>query len=160
MSAALDDLKSGSDRTGKRGRYIRHEFRARTLEDLRSWAKRDGPAAVEEARLSALTTWMMWRDDNPAGSLPAVAQHRAATRQRLGFPSFYPWRDKAACSTPAVAAIAAQMLAAWEADGSPHLLKAIHQTQQHIHSARLAADERRVASEALEAILGDTHARQ
>lgn len=152
---ALNDLKSGSDCAAGRARYIRYEVRAQTLGQLRTWANEHGRAAVEEARLSALLVWMMGRGDNPPGSIGAVAQHRAHTRQRLGFPSFYPWRDKPAWSTPGAEAMTNKMLATWEAEGSPHLLNAIQQTQQHIHSARLAADERRTAWATAEQHLGE-----
>lgn len=77
-------------------------------------------------------------------------------RAKLRLPrvSPQPWRPKLAYASAAerqeVEATANRLLCQWEAAGSPGLTRAIERTQQLIHSARVAAEERRIARKAVE----------
>jgi hypothetical protein len=126
------------------------------LAQLEKWAGNDGAGAVTEATHFALTVWLMNSPHSMGKECSAVlsrwehlrAQHRTPNvRGRR-------WRSPLACMATAdrqaIEAAAADLLAQWEAAGSPGLGRAIERTQQIIHSARIAAEDRRIAREAID----------
>ena len=165
-AAATDDKRSAAllpypkyePQPGPRSRYIRYEFKARTLGQLQKWAGDDGAGAVAEAMHYALSAWLMNSPHSTAENLSAVASRWEHLRAVHCIPRLTnrPWQSRLAYMAPAdrkaVEVMAADLLAQWEAAGSPGLHRAIERTQQTIHSARMAAEDRQTAREAVELI--------
>jgi hypothetical protein len=158
-SPALRRYPEAVQRGGERSRYIRYEFRARTLAELEAWARDDGAAAVADAQHHALTTYQMNSAHSTAADCSAVVKWWEHLRSNLNTPKLtrHPWRSSLSPMSPAdrqgIEDRATRALSEWQAAGSPHLTGAIEHTQQLIHSARMAAEDRQAAREAVEQIL-------
>jgi hypothetical protein len=139
----------------ERSRYVRPEFKARTLEELRTRCGADGEAAVQEARHSALAAWLMNSEGYTAAERTASFRYRQHVRAVLSTPRVqsYPWRSPlrllSTADRRAAEATGNGLLADWEAAGSPGIVRAIEHTQQILHSARVSRLERQVALEAV-----------
>ena len=139
-------------RHGPNSRYVRAEFRAQTLEELRTACGEHGKAAVEEARFYAASTWTMKEGCSDGNELLRYWQYIRVT---LGFPrvDHRLWQSDLLYLSPAtrnpVIAVARRVLAEWEKAGSPYLSRGLETTQQQVHSASVAAAERQEAREAV-----------
>jgi hypothetical protein len=146
---------------GERSRYVRAEFKARTLDELRARCGEDGAAAVEEARHYALVTWLMHSDAHTGAEQTAALHYRGHVRAALGTPKLspHPWRSPlrllSVADRQAVEATGKRLLSDWEAAGSPGLIRAIENAQQLVHSARIARNERQAAMEGVDFILNN-----
>lgn len=150
-------MKGPSWRHGPNSRYVRVEFRAQTLEELRTACGEHGNAAVEEARFYAATAWKMGGEDFTGGN--ELGRYWQYIRATLKFPRVdnRPWQSDLLHVSPAdrnaIIATALRVLAEWAKAGSPFLNRGIETTQQQVHSACVAAAERQEAREAVEAII-------
>ena len=136
--------------------YVRQELWARTLDDLRAYfGDQHGEGAAHDARLSAVSGWLMRRDANPEGALDAIHLYRAYVLTRANFPRHdrHPWRSILANMSrqdrEAIERFALELIGEWEAAGSPNLQTSIRTTQQALLSCLRNQRERQAASEAL-----------
>lgn len=135
------------------------ELWARTLPDLRKNCDPDGEAAVQEARMSAMTVWVMNGADTTADDNTALALFRDSERARLNIPRLNgkAWVPKLACygntRRAAVNAIGNRLLNEWEAAGSPGIEHAIGNVEKLVRAAQLHSEDRSIALAAVEQLL-------
>lgn len=111
---------------------------------------------MHDARLAAVSVWVMRWDDAPSGASDALRLYRshvlaAANHPR---PDRHPWRSLLAGlprdDRDAIEGFALDLIRKWEAAGSPRLDTSIRNTQQILLSCLRNQRDRQAASEALQ----------
>lgn len=103
----------------------------------------------------------MHSDTYTGPELSAALHHQEHVRAVLCIPKLtaHPWRSPlrlmSLADRQAVEATGKRLLSDWEAAGSPGLTRAIEHTQQIVHSARIARNEREAAMEGVNFILNN-----
>lgn len=134
--------------------YVRQELWAQTLDELRAYfGDEHGDGAVEEARLTAVTGWLMWQTNKPEGALDAIRLYRSHVLAALNYPrpDRHSWRSLLATmptdQRDSIQSLALDLIGEWEAAGSPKL--DLKTTQQSLLSCLRNQRDRQAASEAL-----------
>lgn len=125
-------------------RYVRPDYRASTLDELRERCGPLGPQAVVAAEYGAAAVWLMGmgHEINRFTRLGQRGVHYAAgnanTIIRTGKAKPLP-SDMTSPQRSRLAAAAAEVVAAYKRAGSPGLLTRIHSTQHFVHSCAVNA---------------------
>jgi hypothetical protein len=138
--------------------HVRSDLWAKSLDDLGTYFGEHGEGAVHDARLSAVSTWLMGRgavQPGASGASDAIALYRAYVLNRANYPrpDRHPWRSLLANMSrqdrEAIERFALEIIGEWEAAGSPNLQTWIRTTQQILLSCLRNQRDRQAASEAL-----------
>lgn len=126
-------------------RYVRPDYRASTLDELRERCGPLGPQAVVAAEYGGAVGWIMHMSHEDLSRLTPLGRRGVSyaagnanniirTGQAKPLPS-----DMTSPQRSRLAAAAAEVVASYRRAGSPGLLKRIHSTQHFVHSCAVNA---------------------
>ena len=129
-------------------RFLPANYRATTLDDLRTSCGRYADAAVNEAQANAMQTWLMRSGGEQDLGIPieviTASIMRCGGSRRIaesypsatqGYQEMFTLADLSPDVAKEAQQVCADVLALWVAAGSPHLANAVQNVRQHINAA-------------------------